>query len=130
MMHPIGEAARKSGVMIETIRYYEKEGITPAPPRAASGRRLYSPEAIAKLRFVRRCRDLGFPLAEIRALLALSATQAPTCAEVKARSTAHLAAVRRKIADLHRLESALGTLIAGCDADQPLCPMLDNLLAD
>ncbi|MDZ4094380.1 MAG: helix-turn-helix domain-containing protein [Paracoccaceae bacterium] len=129
-MHPIGEAARKSGVMIETIRYYEKEGITPAPPRAASGRRLYSPGAIAKLRFVRRCRDLGFPLAEIRALLALSANQAPICTEVKARSTAHLATVRRKIADLQRLEAALGALVQGCDSGQPLCPMLTSLLAD
>src|SRR3546814_14180805 len=68
-MHSIGEAARQSGVTVETIRYYERERIVPPPDRSASGRRLYDPAGIMRLRFVRRCRDLGLSIADIRTLL-------------------------------------------------------------
>ena len=83
-MLSIGEASKRSGVHIETIRYYEREGILPPAERTASGRRCYDPQAIARLRFfVRRCRDLGFPMAEMRALLALTGEETP-CAEATA----------------------------------------------
>ena len=71
-MFTIGKASEQSGVNIETIRYYEREGIVPKPGRSAGGRRLYSSDEIAKLRFVRRCRDLGFPISNIQTFLSLT----------------------------------------------------------
>ncbi|MGB7242767.1 MAG: MerR family transcriptional regulator, partial [Sulfitobacter sp.] len=71
-MFTIGKASEQSGVNVETIRYYEREGIVPKPGRSAGGRRLYSNDEIAKLRFVRRCRDLGFPIAIIQTFLSLT----------------------------------------------------------
>ena len=68
-MLPIGDAARQSGVTIETIRYYEREGVVPPPDRSASGRRLYDAAGIARLRFIKRCRDLGFSLSVTKTLL-------------------------------------------------------------
>ena len=129
-MHPIGEAARKSGVTIETIRYYERTGLIPAPARSAAGRRLYDGAGIARLRFVKRCRDLGFSIPEIRTLLALSNEPGAACGDVKAIGEHHLRDVRDKIADLTRLEAALTDLIAECDREYVRCPALRRLFAD
>lgn len=127
-MHPIGRAATLSRVTIETIRYYEREGVVPKPPRTASGRRLYDADAIARLRFVRRCRDLGFPLADVRALLDLDG-QGDACAEVRGLGEGHLQSVRAKITDLKRLEAALAQLIEPCATPSAQCPALQALFA-
>jgi MerR family mercuric resistance operon transcriptional regulator len=129
-MYPIGEAARRSGVAIETIRYYEREGVVPLPDRAASGRRLYDKAGIARLRFVKRCRDLGFSIEDVRALLALSKPDSKACSDVKRIGERHLHDVRDKIADLTRLEAALTELVAECEQGKRQCPVLRQLFAD
>lgn len=127
-MHPIGEAAAQSGVNIETIRYYEREGVVPKPYRSESGRRLYDDGAIARLRFVRRCRDLGFPLSDIKALLRLN-FQTNACRQVRDIGAMHLTSVRTKIADLRRLEAALTHLLEQCSDASDQCPALQVLFA-
>lgn len=129
-MHSIGKAADRSGVNIETIRYYEREGLVPAAERSASGRRLYDSAAIARLRFVRRCRDLGFPISSIRTLLALSANADKPCVDVKDIGEQHLVEVRARLADLRQLESALSDLVGECEQATGECPVLRQLFAD
>ena len=123
-MIAIGEAARLSGVAIETIRYYEREGVVPVPRRAANGRRVYSAKDVGRLRFIRRCRDLGFSVAEAKGLLALSERENGNCAVVKDIGTGHLNAVRSKIAELKALEAALEELTANCQTGSVSCQML------
>ena len=129
-MHPIGVASAMSGVNIETIRYYEREGVVPRAPRTPTGRRLYGDEDIARLRFVKRCRDLGFSIPDIRTLLDLSAGNDAPCADVKALGERHLRGVRRKLDELGNLERALAELVKRCDAGRIDCSMLKRLLAD
>lgn len=129
-MPGIGDAARASGVTIETIRYYEREGVIPPPARGASGRREFSAADVQRLRFVRRCRDLGFPLPDVRALLALSEASDRPCGDVRRIGLAQRAAVRAKLADLEAMETALTDLIAECDAGDARCPALAKLFAD
>lgn len=100
----IGELSKQSDVNIETIRYYEKIGVMPAPGRSAAGYRIYGADHLKRLSFVRRSRQLGFSLDEIRELLRLVDGHAYTCAEVQALTLNHLAEIRRKIADLKRLK--------------------------
>ena len=122
----IGELSRSTGVNIETIRYYERVNMLPAPPRTAGGRRVYGPSQKRVLAFIRRGRELGFTLDEIRALLDLSAPGQATCAEVKAIASKHLESVRAKVADLARLEEILAEAVAQCTGDEaPTCPVLD-----
>ena len=128
-MHSIGEASKASGVTVETIRYYERTGVVPPPVRAASGRRLYDDAGITRLRFVRRCRDLGFPLDDVRTLLALADGESSACGEVTALGRRHLGDVRARIADLQRLEAALIDLLADCERGQSRCPALRRLFA-
>src|SRR5215813_585119 len=97
----IGELSLRSGVNIETIRYYERIKMLPAPPRTSSGRRVYGPTEIRSLTFIRRSRELGFTLDEVRALLALSADDSKdTCGEMRQVAARHLADIRAKIVDL------------------------------
>jgi MerR family mercuric resistance operon transcriptional regulator len=126
---PIGELSRRSGVNIETIRYYERINVLPAPPRTANGRRVYGPAETRTLAFIRRSRELGFTLDEIRALLALSAENGQgACAVVSEIATSHLAEVRAKIADLKTMESVLADAVRRCDAGEaPGCPLIDAL---
>ena len=126
-MVAIGEAAQRSGVGIETIRYYEREGIVPKPPRAANGRRDYPDALIANLRFIKRCRDLGFPLREAKGLLALSQGDQVNCQDVQNIGHAQLGEVRTKIAELKMLEAALVELTSNCENGSTSCPMLDRL---
>lgn len=124
----IGELSKHSGVNIETIRYYERIKMLPAPHRTASGRRLYGPAEKRILAFIRRSRDLGFTLEEIRALLALGGPERAACADVHKIASAHLANVRSKLSDLIKLESILAETIAQCsDGASPDCPVLDIL---
>ena len=129
-MHPIGAASAMSGVNIETIRYYEREGIVPPAARTPSGRRVYGDADIARLRFVKRCRDLGFPIPDIRTLFGLSAGSDAPCADAKALGERHLRGVRQKLEDLGRLERALAELVERCDASRADCPMLNRLYAE
>lgn len=124
----IGALSKQSGVNIETIRYYEKIGVMPAPPRSAGGYRLYAPDHLKRLGFVRRGRQLGFSLDELRGLLQLVDGHAYTCAEVHALTLQHLTEVRRKIADLRRLERVMADMVAQCTEDLvPECPVIDAL---
>lgn len=123
-----GELARATGSNIETIRYYEKTGLLPDPPRTDSGYRVYSAAHTLRLRFILRARKLGFSMEDIRGLLGLGDGSAPTCAEVKDRTERHLADVRAKIADLKRIEAVLEKTAAQCSGDQaPDCPVLKTL---
>lgn len=130
MNWPIGKASELSGVSIETIRYYEREGITPKPDRTTAGRRVYDKEKVARLRFVKRCRELGFSIADIKELLNLSHSNDGTCEEAGAIGANNLKLVRDKILDLKRMEGALKELVASCRKGQKNCPMLKELFAD
>ncbi len=128
-MHAIGTAARMSGVAVETIRFYERAGVLPPAARSASGRRLYDAEAVARLRFVRRCRDLGISLDGVRTLMTL-ADDRRACGDVKAIGEHHLSAIRARIASLRRLETEMVELIRPCDGGPTECPALRTLFAD
>lgn len=126
----IGELARRTGVNIETIRYYERIDLMPAPPRTASGRRRYDESHARILRFIRRARELGFAIADIRTLLDLAEPADTCCAEVRKIAGAHLETVRAKLADLVKLERVLSETVAQCKrAETPTCPVLDILTA-
>ena len=129
-MFTIGKASEQSGVNIETIRYYEREGVVPKPGRSAGGRRLYSSDEIAKLRFVRRCRDLGFPISIIQTFLSFTAQKDRSCGEVKTMAENHLREITAKIENLMRLREALLSLSKNCDEGTAACPMLDALMKD
>lgn len=129
-MQTIGTAAKLSGVNIETIRYYEREGIVPAADRSANGRRLYDGAAITRLRFIRRCRDLGFPISDVRTLLDLSDNASKHCDDVRAISERHLSDVRERLSDLRELEAALSELVQACVDAESECPTLKQLFAD
>lgn len=126
---PIGELSRRTGVHIETIRYYERIKMLPVPPRTASGRRVYGPAETRTISFIRRSRELGFTLDEIRALLALSAKNGQdACAEVRGLAARHRREVRAKIADLRAMERVLADAVRRCDAGEaPGCPLIDTL---
>ncbi len=126
-MSEIGAASSRSGVHVETIRYYERIGLVPAAPRAPNGRRRYDDRATARLIFIKRARELGFPLPDIRALLALADTSA-ACEEAHALTMRRRADVRAKIRDLRRLDRILTRSAAGCrkTGDGP-CPIIDAL---
>jgi len=125
---PIGKLAEQSGVNIETIRYYEKVGVMPAPDRTAGGYRVYRPSHVKRLSFVRRGRELGFSLDELRGLLRLVDGHNYTCAEVRALTLNHVAEIRRKIRDLRRLERVMANMAARCVGSRvPECPIIDAL---
>ncbi len=124
----IGELSRLTGVNIETIRYYEKVSLLPAPLRTEGGHRLYGPRERRTLAFIRRARELGFTLDEIRALLDLGGPGKASCSEVKQIAAHHLDDIRAKIADLRKLERLLASTIAKCSGRKaPDCPVIDIL---
>lgn len=123
-----GDLARATGCNIETIRYYEKTGVLPDPPRTDAGYRIYSAAHATRLRFILRARELGFSMEDIRGLMGLEDGAAPTCAEVKERTERHLAEVRAKIADLRRIEAVLAATALRCSGTEvPDCPVLDAI---
>jgi len=125
---PIGELSKRSGVNIETIRYYERVKMLPPPPRTASGRRVYDLTDLRMLAFIRRSRELGFSLDEIRALLRLGGPGQASCGEVRDIATRHLGDIRAKITDLRKLERLLAKTVARCSGNTaPDCPVLDIL---
>lgn len=125
---PIGALASESSVNIETIRYYERIGVMPKPARSASGYRLYTGEHVKRLSFIRRGRELGFTLDELRGLLRLVDGHAYTCAEVRTLTLDHVADIRGKIADLKRLERVMTIISSRCSGKRvPDCPIVDAL---
>ena len=123
------DLARATGCNLETIRYYEKIGIMPDPPRSAKGYRSYDDAHVKRLKFVMRSRDLGFSLEEVRGLLGLVDDQSRTCAEVQIIAEEHLTDVRAKIAELQRIEHVLSDTVARCTGDAvPECAVIDALL--
>jgi MerR family mercuric resistance operon transcriptional regulator len=124
----IGELSKRSGVNIETIRYYERAKMLVPPPRTASGRRVYDQADLRTLVFIRRSRELGFSLDEIRALLRLGGPEKATCREVREIAAHHLNDIRAKINDLKKLERLLSNTVARCSGrTAPDCPVLDVL---
>ena len=124
-----GELAQRSSCNVETVRFYEKRGLLQAPPRTAGGHRDYAPEHLSRLTFIRRSRELGFTLDEVRGLLGLVDGGDWTCAEVRAMTLEHLAEVRRKIADLRKMAQILKDMAEQCDGGAvPECPIVDALL--
>lgn len=125
----IGQLAKRAGVAVDTVRYYEHKGILPEPERRASGYRRYVEDDVARLRFVRRGKALGFTLAEIRDLLALSGRRADDMAGLKTAATEKLADVERKLDELTRIRDGLQALVASCPGHGPLdhCPILAAL---
>jgi MerR family mercuric resistance operon transcriptional regulator len=124
----IGELSKLTGVNIETIRYYEKIKVLPHPSRAANGRRVYGPSERRVLVFVRRTREMGFSLDDVRALLRLGGPEKASCREVREIAAHHLDHIRAKIGDLRKLERLLAKTIARCSGTTaPECPVLDIL---
>jgi MerR family mercuric resistance operon transcriptional regulator len=123
-----GALAARIGCNIETIRYYEKAGLLPPPPRSQGGHRLYGQELVKRLSFVRRSRDLGFTLEEIRELLRLVDGRRYTCAQVETLALAHVQEIRRKLSDLRKLKNVLETMASQCSGGKvPECPIIDAL---
>lgn len=110
----IGELAKAAGTKVETIRYYEQTGLLPAPARTQGNYRTYSGEHLARLSFIRRARDLGFSIEQVRALVDLSDDRARDCTTVDQIASEHLREVDRKIADLTALRRELSAVIASC----------------
>jgi MerR family mercuric resistance operon transcriptional regulator len=124
----IGQLSKLTSVNIETIRYYEKIGMLPPPPRTQGGRRVYGRLQTRMLAFIRRARELGFSLDEIRALLRLGGPEKATCGEVKTIAARHLEDIRAKLSDLKKLERLLSKTVARCTGRAaPDCPVLEIL---
>jgi MerR family copper efflux transcriptional regulator len=126
---PIGMVAKRAAVGIDTVRYYEREGLLPAPRRRASGYRDYDAITVDRLRFIRRAKQLGFTLTEIRELLALSSDHERGVRGVKQRAQARLVAMEQRIRELQRMRRGLKQLIDECPGhgDPAACPILGAL---
>lgn len=123
-----GELAKRSGCNIETIRYYERIGLLPNPPRSENGFRCYDNSHLTRLMFVRRARGLGFTLDEVHDLLRLVDGGHYTCAQVQELALAHVEEIQNKIEDLRRMESALKEMAKQCSGENvPECPIIEIL---
>ena len=122
----IGALAEAAGVNVPTVRYYERRGIIPRPPRTASGYRQYDPAVLDRIRFIKRAQELGFTLEEISDLLALRVHHTRACAAVEKATRAKLDDVEAKIRDLQRLRDVLRRLVRSCQDREPTndCPIL------
>ncbi|NNE06705.1 MAG: helix-turn-helix domain-containing protein [Xanthomonadales bacterium] len=123
-----GKLAKLARVNAETVRYYEKQGLMPEPPRSQGGHRVYGPSHVKRLAFIRRCRELGFNLGEIRGLLKLVDGGTLTCGEVLARTNEHIADIQAKIRDLEEMERSLTRMASQCSGKAiPDCPIVEKL---
>lgn len=113
----IGELSRRTGVNIETIRYFERVGVLATPPRTSGGRRVYGADHVRALGFIRRARELGFTPAEVRAIVSLGGPSQASCSQVREIAAHHLERVRAKMVDLAQLESLLASTIEQCEGD-------------
>lgn len=125
----IGRLAREAGVNLETVRFYERRGLLPRPPRSASGYRLFPKDAARRLRFIRRAQELGFSLAEIRDLLSLRMSATAKRTDVRKRAEAKIADIDAKIRSLDSMKRTLRKLTNSCEGCGPIaeCPILESL---
>ena len=123
------DVARQAEVNLETIRFYERSGLLPKPPRTRSGYRSFSPEVVRRVRFIKRAQELGFSLKEVKELLSLRADPDTTCADLRARADEKLVDIEQKIRDLRRMQKTLTQLAAACPGRGPTtaCPILESL---
>lgn len=131
-MYTIGQVARHSGVGVETVRFYEREGLIVQPSRPESGFRRYPPDAVGRVRFIQRAKALGFSLREIGELLSLRVDRAAPCIEVRKRAEAKITDIEKKIETLLGMKRALEKLTAACRKREPTgdCPILEALEDD
>ena len=124
-----GELAKRSSVNLQTIRYYEQQGLLPTPPRTQSGYRSFPADTVHRIRFIKRAQELGFQLDEIRELLSLRIDPSTTCAEVRRHAEAKIEDVNARIQRLRAMKKALTRLAAACSGRVPVgeCPILESL---
>ncbi len=126
-----GAVSKRTGMNIETIRYYERAGLMPDPPRSPGGHRLYDEKLLMRLTFIRRGRELGVTLEEVRGLLRLVDGGDYSCGEVKALTLDHLGEIERKVADLRKMAWVLKKMAAQCEGGTlPDCPIIDTLFRE
>jgi MerR family mercuric resistance operon transcriptional regulator len=125
----IGQLAQRASVNLQTIRYYEREGLLPEPPRLSSGYRLYSDSMVRRVRFIKRAQEIGFSLAEIRELLSLRADERRERNEVRAIAQAKLADIEDKMRTLEAMKAVLNRLTERCSGCGPMseCPILESI---
>lgn len=125
----IGEVAASAGVNIQTLRYYERRGLLPKPRRRGSGYRVYEPETVQLVRFIKRAQELGFTLAEVSDLIRLRKTDQRGANQVRALATAKLEDIERKVNQLGAMRQALQVLVeeCACEGKAPACPIIEAL---
>lgn len=125
----IGRLAKEARVNIDTLRYYEKRGLLPEPPRKDSGYRLYSPDAVRRIAFIKHAKELGFSLDEIGDLLSLRMETKSQCRAVKIKAEAKIEEVEEKIQSLQQIRAALQRMVGSCKVNKRMgeCPILDAL---
>ncbi len=125
----IGKVAKQSGVGVETVRFYEREGLLEEPPRRPSGYRQYPQDTVERLRFIKRAKELGFSLKEVKELLALRIAPGTSCGQIKKRAAAKVEDIEDRIRSLQRMKRALKKLAAACSGNGSVshCPILDAL---
>lgn len=128
----IGQLARAAGIGVETVRFYEREGLVPEPPRRESGYRMYPPDTVDRLRFIRRAKDLGFSLREINDLLSLAGQPHGDRGEVRRLAETKLAQIERRIHDLESVRAVLAHLTEQCSGHGPIhdCPIIESLAGE
>ncbi len=132
MLLNIGQVASQTGVTVETVRFYEKQGLIEEPQRAESGYRQYPPEIVKRVRFIQHAKEVGFTLKDIGGLLALRREPGTSCSDIKLRATQKIEQVDQKIRDLQQIRDALTRMVMKCGGRGPLsqCPILEELELD
>ncbi|AZI37677.1 putative MerR family transcriptional regulator [Caenibius tardaugens NBRC 16725] len=130
--HKIGALAKRTGTNAATIRYYEGIGLLPRPDRQDGNQRRYGDDDVGRLTFIRRCRDFGFSIEQVRTLTSLIQDRSRSCVEARDLAQAHLAAIRAKLRELKALEKSIAQFVEVCDAEcvggpGPDCVILDDL---
>lgn len=125
----IGQLAKEAKVNVETVRYYERRGLMPEPPRRESGYRQYPQGSVARIRFIKRAQELGFSLKEIMELLSLRMNPDTTCGDIKRKTEVKIADIEEKIRALQKIKRGLGKLATSCRGRGPTseCPILEVL---
>lgn len=127
----IGTVARRTGINIETIRYYERIGLVSEPGRTGGGNRIYDETAISRLAFIKHSRELGFSIGDIRELLEMVDGNGFSCGDIHRLTTNHISRVQAKIANLKKIENVLKDMAAKCyQGEVPECPIIDALMDD
>src|SRR5512145_1271216 len=129
MLFTIGDVAKQAGVGVQTVRFYEREGLIEEPPRASSGYRSYQDDVITRLRFIKRAQELGFTLREIRELIALQTDTGADCGALRVVAQTKLTDIEQRIADLQRMGSVLKELVDSCGGHGPVvsCNIMECL---